>query len=81
MMDFSGATRGAFIRAQGQRSRAARLVQFAGRLYRAWRARRRPDPATAPAMRCRIGNDGLVYLVPAGAAPVRDVVRIGATQP
>lgn len=72
MMDFGGATRGAFIRAQGQRSRAARLVQFAGRLYRACRARRRPDPATAPAMRCRLGEDGLVYLVPSGARQVTE---------
>lgn len=72
MMDFGGATRGAFLRAHGQRSRAARLVQFAGRLYRACRARRRPDPATAPAMRCRLGEDGLVYLVPSSARQVAE---------
>ena len=81
MMDFGKATRGGFIRAQGQRSRAACLVQFAGRVWRACRARRRPESAAGPAIRCRLGGDGLVYLVPACAGQTRSMVRIGASQP
>lgn len=64
MMDFGKATRGAFIRAQGQRSRAACLVQFAGRLWRACRPGRLPVPSSMLALRCHRRADGLFYVGP-----------------
>ncbi|ENO97561.1 MAG: hypothetical protein QMB75_00240 [Thauera sp.] len=63
MMDLANTERGAFIRAQGRRSRSARLVQLAGRVWRAWQAARPAAPRPALVFRRQVGDDGLRYMV------------------
>lgn len=65
MNDHGFSLRAALIARQGCRGQVARVVNAAGRLYRALR---RPSVREAgPAMRYELGADGLAYVLPACA--------------
>ncbi|NMG46414.1 hypothetical protein GPA22_22100 [Aromatoleum toluvorans] len=63
MNDYGHALRAALIRGTGHRSWAARVVNAAGRLYRALQRRAAPAPAGLMVRPVR-GGDGLLYLSP-----------------